>query len=264
MTRTTWILQEVIHNPSTSILALERAVLDAGYTLAKARVVPYTDTMPEIPDDIELPIVIYGMNTMIQNTLKHPKWRHGLFFDQSRFDPMAYTRLLHDDMLNADAELLTCEELAESGLGSTERFFLRPNDDSKSFTGAIMDFREFLQWYRQEGNDEYVDLQPDTLVLYSSPKTIKAEYRTFILDKKVITASQYLPEAREFTPPEVIEFAERIALRYAPADAFVCDVARTSAGLKVIEFNCINGSGFYHANVNSIVRSLSSWQESKT
>ena len=41
----------------------------------------------------------------------------------------------------------------------------------------------------------------------------------------------------------------------------MCDIAATDKGLKVIEFNCINGSGFYLANVDAIARSLSSWQE---
>jgi hypothetical protein len=218
--------------------------------------------MPDIPEEIDLPIVIYGMNTMIQNTSRHPKWKHGLFFDHARFEPANYTQVLGDLMLNHDAVLLTCEELAESELDPSDKFFLRPNDDSKAFTGQVMTFREYRQWYGQRGDTDYVELAPDMRVLYSSLKTIKAEYRTFVLDKKVITSSQYLPQARQFTPPEVVEFAEHVAERYTPADAFVCDVAWTADGLKVIEFNCINGSGFYNADVDTIVRGLSAWQES--
>ncbi|BDI34531.1 hypothetical protein CCAX7_65820 [Capsulimonas corticalis] len=262
MHQTTWILQDIPYNPSPSIVTLERVVLEAGYRLVKTPVVPFSDRMPDIPDDIPLPIVIYGMNTMIQTTSRHPKWRHGLFFEPEKFEPAAYTQALGDRMLNSDAQLLTCEELAESGLSPTEKFFLRPNDDSKTFTGQVMDFREFWRWYHQEpGDEEYVDLHPDMRVLYSTPKTIKAEYRTFILDRKVIALTQYLPEARLLASPEVIEFAEDIAARYAPSEAFVCDIAATNEGWKVIEFNCINGSGFYLANVDAIVRSLSAWQE---
>jgi hypothetical protein len=262
MHQTTWILQAITHSPSPSILALEQAVLDAGYRLVKTPVVPFSDQMPGIPEDVDLPIVIYGMNTMVQTTLRHPKWRQGLFFDPPKFEPAAYAHILGDRMLNYDAQLLTCEELAESGLSPTEKFFLRPNDDSKAFTGHVMDFREYLQWYDRGSDDEdYVELHPEMQVLYSMPKSIKAEYRTFLLDKKVITASQYLPESKLITPPEVIEFAEDIAARYAPSDAFACDIATTNEGLKVIEFNCINGSGFYSADVETIVRSLSHWQE---
>ncbi|MEO7900721.1 MAG: hypothetical protein ABIZ35_11405 [Capsulimonas sp.] len=54
---------------------------------------------------------------------------------------------------------------------------------------------------------------------------------------------------------------EELAARYAPTDAFVCDIAATNQGLKVIEFNRINGGGFYLANVDTVVRSLSAWQE---
>ncbi|MGO8671138.1 MAG: ATP-grasp domain-containing protein [Capsulimonadaceae bacterium] len=230
--------------------------------MAKVQVVPYTNVMPDIPDEIDLPIVIYGMNTMIQNTYRHPKWKHGLFFEPASFEPIKYTKQLGELMLNPKAELLTCSELAESCLDPAETFFLRPNDDAKAFTGQLLSFRDYLQWYEQPPDPEYVQLAPELLVLYSTPKSIKAEYRAFVVDKKVITASQYLPDMRKFTPPEVVEFAEHVAARYSPADAFVCDIANTPDGLRVVEFNCINGSGFYAADVNIIVRSLSIWKES--
>lgn len=261
MQRTTWILQDFIRAPSPSIPALEHAIIEAEYPLVKAPVVAFSDAMPDIPDEIEPPIVIYGMNTMIRNTLRHPKWKLGLFFDPARFETSSYTRILSDRMLNADAQLMTCEELAESGLAPGDRFFLRPNDDTKSFTGQLLDFREYMQWYGRKGDPDYVDLSPEMLVVYAEPKTIHAEYRTFLLNRKVITSSQYIPEQRQFTPPEVIEFAEHIAGHYEPSDAFVCDIAGTPEGLKVIEFNCINGCGFYQANIGAIVRALSSWQE---
>jgi hypothetical protein len=258
MRATTWVVQAGLSS-SPSMAALKRAVAEVDRPLVEVRVTPFSDAMPDIPGDVPLPIVIYGMNTMIRNTSRHPKWKCGLFFHQAAFAPIAYTRILGDRMLNADAELLTCEQLAESGFDDAETFFLRPNDDSKSFSGQVMVFGDYRRWYDTWEDD--MDLKPDTYVLVSSLKTIIAEYRLFVLDGKVIASSQYLPEARRFVAPEVIDFAGQVASRYSPADAFVCDIAATRDGLKVIEFNCINGSGFYQADVLAIVRSLSIWQE---
>jgi hypothetical protein len=43
---------------------------------------------------------------------------------------------------------------------------------------------------------------------------------------------------------------------WAPLDCFVLDVADTPLGLKVIEVNCINASGYYEADMNKLVMAL--------
>lgn len=43
---------------------------------------------------------------------------------------------------------------------------------------------------------------------------------------------------------------------YQPGRAFVIDVALTDDGLKIVELNCINCSGFYEADIQKIIMSL--------
>jgi hypothetical protein len=261
MKQTTWIIQEVTWRSSQSLVALKQTLSELEYQFVEIRVVPFSEVMPEIPADIDLPVIFYGYNTLIQNAARHDKWKHGLFFDPAKFDTSTYTKILGDRMLNADAELTTCKGLFESDLNATDQIFIRPNDDTKLFSGQLMTFRDYWRWYEKLDDPENIQLNPDMLVLWSRPKVIKSEYRTYILDGKVIGASQYLPVFAQFTPPEVISFAEEIAAQYSPSIAFVCDIACTDKGLKVIEFNCINGSSFYQADISVIVRALSTWKE---
>jgi len=44
--------------------------------------------------------------------------------------------------------------------------------------------------------------------------------------------------------------------RWQPAEAFVIDIAKTYDGLKVIEINNFNSSGFYSCDVYKIVDSI--------
>jgi len=258
---TTWIIQAVTERSSESLAALRDAILDLGLPLFEVRVIPFSGKLPEMPEQVDRPFLLYGYNTLIQSTYRHEKWQHGLFYDEHSFTTATYTQALGDQMLNHDSQVLTCKELFESDLNATDRFFLRPNDDSKLFTGQVMSFRDYWRWYEKLDDPENIELKQDTLVVCSKPKTILAEYRTFILEGKVLGSSQYLPNIAQFTQPEVISFAEHIAGQNSPAAAFVCDIARTDDGLKVIEFNCINGSGFYKADVRQVVSALSRWQE---
>ena len=43
---------------------------------------------------------------------------------------------------------------------------------------------------------------------------------------------------------------------YQLADAFVIDVCRTKDGLKIVECNCINCSGFYNIDEQKLIVSL--------
>lgn len=52
-------------------------------------------------------------------------------------------------------------------------------------------------------------------------------------------------------------FAEDLAMSGSPARAFVMDVAHSGGALKVLEINGINSSGFYEADVDGLVASLS-------
>ncbi len=43
----------------------------------------------------------------------------------------------------------------------------------------------------------------------------------------------------------------------------VMDLALTNEGLKVVEFNCLNASGFYYHDVRAIVKEVNAYYERK-
>jgi glutathione synthase/RimK-type ligase-like ATP-grasp enzyme len=114
---------------------------------------------------------------------------------------------------------------------------------------------------------DYSPLNGDTLIMMSSTKKILAEYRMFIVDGKIVSGSVYkqgtmgishLNKLNAVLSPDesVISITQRMIDKWQPAEAFVIDIAKTDDGLKVIEINNFNSSGFYSCDVYKIINSI--------
>ncbi len=60
----------------------------------------------------------------------------------------------------------------------------------------------------------------------------------------------------DIIPDEVIEFAYQAINKWSPDIAYVLDIAVTNEGLKIIEINNINSSGFYKSDIEKIVTAI--------
>jgi hypothetical protein len=100
-------------------------------------------------------------------------------------------------------------------------------------------------------------LTEHTKIQVCTRKDIMREFRTWVVDGKVVDASQYKIGTKvtyeRCTEPEVLEFAQKMVDIYQPAKAFVLDVCMTSEGMKVVEVNCINCSGFYDVDLTKLL-----------
>lgn len=171
------------------------------------------------------------------------------------------------DLLNHDSVVQPLIEVRPPAY----EFFIRPCADTKAFSGRCFWASEFLAWrdHILESGGEYVDvnlrrhrtgLKPTTLVSWAPLKTIISEFRFFVVDAKAVAGSLYKRAGKWAESPVVDvdawEFAQRMVKVWQPAPAFVLDVGRTPDGLKVVEVNCINTSGFYSCDVSSIVQAI--------
>ena len=191
-------------------------------------------------------------------------WR-GLFFDLDRMN-YGYWLDNHPDMLNrgimsarqAISFLSECDPESE--------WFTRPSHDLKQYSGAVLPSGEIRDMLRSrtecspDSGTYYLD--PLTPILLDQPKRILAEWRWFIVGGVIITGSMYrahgqLRKLRE-TDPDVISEAQALADRWLPCDTVVMDTCLVEGydSVKVVEFNCINSSGFYDHAVPGVFRAL--------
>lgn len=266
-----WILQNNIFQEKqydTLIETLER--FNIPYSIHK--VVPFVgDLVPE-PELDTKNVICMGSYSM-RHIAKRLGWNPGVF----DLEPQDFTvQLKHWGklMLNHDA-IVT--KFGDANFDD-EQMFIRPILDSKSFAGAVFTKEEFYEWKRKVCVLEEQDgssLDKDTVIQLCRPKKIFAEYRFWIVNQRIVTASLYKRGNRVLyssdvdhhvhnfvhevlkTKDQVTNISLSMALDgWMPHKAFVIDVCETDEGMKVVEINTLNSAGFYAANMTDLVLAL--------
>ena len=191
----------------------------------------------------------YGSTTFV-SLANELKWK-GCYFDIERFDYEFYIKN-RNDMLNSN--VLTIKEALEflKNEPKNKIWFTRPSKDLKQYTGLVVNTEECIKYFSNAllaDTSSVAQLKPDTKIVLSEPKNIDAEYRWFVVNRKVISGSMYRNNGflfkQKITDLKMIEEAQKFADGWLPHDNCVMDLALVDGEVKVIEFNCINGSGFY-------------------
>lgn len=139
--------------------------------------------------------------------------------------------------------------------------FIRPVEDSKSISGKVFTPEEFAKLVSVGSKITTGDVfSSETEIIISSPKVIYSEWRLFIVDGKIVTASRYkLGNAvvhSNIIDAEVIEFGKKCIDQWQPLEAYVLDIALTPEGPKIVEVNCLNSAGFYATDPGLLVQAL--------
>lgn len=258
-----WIIQQNLINPNI-LKEFEAAFLNLKIAFEKIEVIPFSQELPYFtPADFN---IFYGSTTLMLNAYHSEKHHKGVFYNINTFNTQNYLNQWKDSMLNTDGQVLPFQDFIKTHLHSQEKWFIRPNDDTKSFAGIVLTSQEIEEWYLKIQKVESPFLTPETVIFVSQPKVIFKEWRNFIVDKKVIDSSRYswnqeLNISKEDVPTDMIAFVESKASEYSPHDIFVMDVAETKQGFKIIECNCFNGTGFYGHHIEGIIKHITNFVE---
>lgn len=205
----------------------------------------------------------YG-STLFTTLASALKWE-GLHFDLNTFNYQAACAN-RDDMLNGEY-ILTVEEavmfMQHDTHGAHNDWFIRPSKDLKQFSGQVIEAAECAAWLQdamQCASSGSYQLDKDEIVVVATPKPIQAEWRWFIVNGKIVDGSMYRARGqlvkKHETDADVIAEAQTFADKWLPDPCCVMDLALVDDKLKVIEFNCINSSGFYNHDVDKIFAAL--------
>lgn len=263
-----WILQENLFKEAeweNLVGTLKR--FDIPHSIHK--VIPFIGELVPPAEPKQDNVICFGSYSM-RHAAKLHGWKPGVY----DLEPINFqVQLKHwgDMMLNADAKIVQFKDIHWT---EDEPRFLRPIEDSKVFAGKLYEWEEFRNWQHNVcmleldyGNS----LMPSTLVQVCTPKNIYSEYRFWIVDAKIVTASLYKRGDRVIYSKDVDErfymFVTNI-LRYGditlsminngwqPHKAYVLDVCETEDGIKIVEINTINAAGFYAGNVQDLIIAL--------
>lgn len=212
----------------------------------------------------------YG-STLLTNLAFERKWS-GLYFDQG---VMNYSNFVANrkDMLNAEHIMPVKDAirfLANQMEGANLQWFTRPSVDLKHYAGYVGETKEIAYHLQsmvnsfERGELGTYGLNPQNEIVLARPKTIQAEWRWFIIGGNIVSGSMYRAHG-QLRPKieldaEVINEAQELADVWLPYPCVVMDTALVDNEMKVIEFNCINSSGFYDHGVNKIFKEWWDWE----
>lgn len=253
-----WIVQENLFH-ETGLEDLVSTLSRAGIPHSMHKVVPFVGEI--IPDVSPTGKVFCIGSYSLRHLAKKKGWSPGVvMMDDHQFD--AQLPIWGEHILNHDARVVKFKDVLEK-LDPRREYFIRPVADSKVFAGSIYAYEGMEKWHESVvalGEDYGTSLTGETLIQYSSPKTIYSEFRTWVVGRKIVTSSQYRLGSRVIYDPSVpemiLEFARERISEFCPERAFVLDLALTPDGPKVVEMQCLNASGFYAGDVQKIVMSI--------
>lgn len=249
-----WLLQENLGTEERQkpyIDALNYLKDHHNITWSFVKLIPFADTVEPDNDYSNQEVFALG-STSLMRVAKLKGWYPGVIYNENfRFEKW----LEHygkNNLLNGDAIVSRFEDAKILEPNA----FVRPCEDLKAFDGMLIDSDVLTQWQKDISNGEKstraIQLNSDTMIIVSPIKIIYREWRFFVVNKTVITGSQYKNMYGKCLSTDidndVIEFVKSMVIIWQPADCFVIDVADTPDGLKIIEINCFNVSGIYACN----------------
>lgn len=231
-----------------------QAFKDVNVPYKNVKLRPFTHNVQGLPNNWkQLPIVLLG--TVNLSAWGKKKGIPGVWWNDN-FNFEVQLKHYGNHMLNADSEIHPFGLIPQY---EGERF-IRPVDDGKAFTGEIVDYQKLFAWQERIRYLNSEQLTPSLPVQISSVKSIFREYRFFVVEGKIVTGSMYnednklIRRALENQDKPVIKFAEEMINIWRPADVFVIDIAvLNEGGLKIIEINNANASGFYESDIGAFI-----------
>lgn len=261
-----WILQSNLwHERGWSDLM--RSMDRLGFPYTEVKVIPFIHKIIEagpegdlaMLESVENPVVVVGSTALVKAAQKR-NWKPGAWHNPDTFKFSIQRELYGKHMFNHDGIVRTLKNVPHRW----PQFFIRPNDDTKSFAGEVNTWEEFEIWRQQIqvlGECWGKTTSMDDEVVVAPVREIAAEYRLFVVDKEVVTGSRYKMGSRVIYEPvidqPVLALAQEAIRRFCPADAFALDIAVDPEGMPyILEVNTINSCGLYAADTMKLAHAL--------
>jgi Holliday junction resolvase RusA-like endonuclease len=254
-----WLLEKkFLHDESYNRLL--KSLKNSKTEFCFIDIVPFSEDVDFSLLDKDRTTFSFGSYTLAKASKKY--FKPGAFIsDNFRFNVLL--EKYGDMLLNNDLKVIKIKELEIE-----DRMFVRPDDDSKSFTGAIFDKDNFDNWKRKLArikNNWFSTVKLDSEVVVSSIKNIDCEIRVFVVNKVPVAFSTYKTNYKsnfkktKVDEDKVLNFCKNVIDTFNPEEMFVVDLAIVEEEIKIIEFNCFNSSGLYGCDTDKIVCSVNEY-----
>lgn len=233
-------------------------------SVEEAVVIPFDNTLDNDFDATGKFVIPYGSDRLRRIGLREG-WE-GVFYNENL--SMAASIEHRDDMLNGDGRILKIGDLQNEDIVNelSDPFFMKPSEDNKAFAASTCTKQRIMSWLINAKLSDNANFDAYTEILVAPIKETVSEYRYFIVGGEVVTGSLYFLGGRQISVNiddefELLDEAQKIADKWLPHETCVMDTCliKDENGkhhIKVVEFNCLNSSGFYDHDFDKIFKKL--------
>lgn len=255
----TWLMQNNMGSQS-DINEYIAAVRNSGANVIEIDYKAFSEEVPDV--NIEGPAVVYGTVNFIKQVYNSGRWPLAIFGNPETFTYEAWAVHYNEMLLNSpdNIQLTTVGDFCNDTRDVNEDIFVRPQNDTKSLVGAVWIAGQFKTWCLDAANGDYVDINKDTPIVIGKPYGIEAEWRLFVVDNKVISASQYHKKGRLYkeagAPQDILDFANKVIERWNPAPAYTLDLCRSAGNCYIVEAQGFNSAGQYLCDMIAVAKAV--------
>jgi hypothetical protein len=271
-----WLIEDFSSDNGTTELA--QAARDLGFEVKLCDVTNPFEKYDEYFDKEACVVTQTSIQSAFKVMEDCPLWIPGAWYKQNMFQCSYYYQFFGEYLFNDKYVMLPAGEVIRrlddlyDWLGEYDNIFIRPSSGCKTFTGQLFDRKHFAKDWDVAMN---YGGAPTDLVVVSTPKIIRGEYRYVIGDGKIIASSEYSwnskPNVKE-APKHLEAYVDMVLsdVDYDPDPVWILDVA-LDADLKpyVLEVGSFSSSGLYACNKSDIVTKVSEiayreWKDKST
>ena len=255
----TWIIQTNMGMES-DIQDYVKAVKATGAKVVEVEYVPFSDELPKM--EVNGPVIVYGAVKFIEAVRREGIFSSGIFGTPETFTYETWAENYGSMLLNSpdSTQLTTIGRFCSDNRDMDEYIFVRPQHDTKSLVGKVWTAGKFKDWCIDVSKGGYAEVDANTPILVATPYGIEAEWRLFIVDDKVVGASQYNKNGKLFkspgAPQDILEFAEKVIEKWSPALAYTLDLCRSAGNCYIVEAQGFNSAGQYAADVQKVAEAV--------
>lgn len=267
----TWIIQTNMGSQS-DIQDYVQGVKESGANVIEVEYIPFSGELPEI--NVSGPVIAYGAVSFIKEIQNSRKWPLAVFGNPETFTYKAWAENYGEMLLNSPdgIELMNIGDFALDKRDPSEDIFVRPQHDTKSLVGAVWTAGEFKSWCLEAQKGDFADLDKNTPILIAKPYGIAAEWRLFVVDNKVVSASQYHKKGKLYkslgAPQDILDFAKKVIDRWNPAPAYTLDLCHSAGNCYIVEAQGFNSAGHYACDIKKVAEAVNEvaiklWKKNK-
>lgn len=218
------------------------------------------DWKPIINDNIDT--IFYGSTNFIERMSKL-NYFPGVYGNNDMFSYENLIKHIPKEMLLNDPESAVrgtaqyiINYIKNKNFNNDDLMFFKPGNDSKIFAGSVMTIKDILQICNNIDLGILPDADKDFPLLLSIPYGISHEYRLFIVDGKIITSSEYLPNVNNGCPKIVSNFAQDVIQKWCPTDIYTLDICLSAGKPYIMEIQNFHSAGFYDCDLNLLANAI--------